>query len=93
MQALFLFRVVQECLTNVAKHADATQVDIRLAVTSNQAQLNVIDNGRATALPFDHSSGIGLLGIRERAEALGGKSHLSINEQHGLWVSLTLPIL
>ena len=90
-QALFLFRAVQECLTNVAKHADATQVDISLAVTSNQVKLNVIDNGKAAALPFSPSPGMGLLGIRERAEALGGKLTLSIVEPHGLQVSLTLP--
>lgn len=91
-QALCLFRATQECLTNVAKHADATQVDISLTVASDQVLVTVTDNGIAAALPFANTAGIGLLGIRERAAALGGQLQLSIVEPHGLQVSLALPI-
>ncbi|MGY6277428.1 ATP-binding protein [Methylomonas sp. MgM2] len=90
--ALFIFRAVQECLTNVAKHAEATQVDIRLTVTSDRILVEVTDDGKAAALPFAGSAGIGLLGMRERAEALGGRAALSIQQPHGLRVSLTLPV-
>ena len=87
-----LFRIIQECLTNIAKHSAATNAKIGLTVTANGADLIMEDNGNATELPFSHGPGIGLLGIRERVTALKGRLSLSIIKPHGLKVEVWLPI-
>jgi signal transduction histidine kinase len=91
-QAVTLFRIVQECLTNIAKHAAASSVSIDLAIGSEAAILTVKDDGVATELPFADAAGIGLLGIRERVAALNGYLNLAIAESHGLIVGVRLPI-
>lgn len=68
---LTLFRVAQEALTNVRKHARAERVELRLAYEPEGSRLSVEDFG-ATAKAIDNGSGYGLTGMRERAELLGG---------------------
>lgn len=92
-QAITLFRVAQECLTNVAKHAAATRVELTLRVGAGGANLTVADDGVATSLPRAGAHGIGLLGIRERAAAHGGRFDLALAEPHGLIVEVSLPFL
>ncbi len=91
-QAIALFRIIQECLTNIAKHAQATQVNIKLSIDPNYAALSVSDNGIATQLPFARCCGIGLVGMRERVAALQGKLKLAIADPHGLIVAVSLPM-
>lgn len=86
-----LFRIVQECLTNIAKHAAASQVVVTLVV-SDQITLTITDNGSAKQLPFTNPSGIGLLGMRERLDALGGQLVLAIVKPSGLMVQASLPL-
>jgi two-component system sensor histidine kinase UhpB len=90
--AITLFRITQECLTNIAKHADASVVSISLVIDLESAFLTITDDGVATALPFADSGGIGLLGIRERVTALQGQMHLDIAKPHGLLVTVRLPM-
>jgi len=87
-----VFRLIQECLTNIAKHASATNANITLTITTDTVALTVTDNGCATILPFAGNSGIGLLGIRERVTALGGRLTIAIAVPHGLIVDIQLPI-
>jgi signal transduction histidine kinase len=87
-----LFRIVQECLTNIAKHSAATNASVALKITADSVSLSVKDDGVATQLPFADGSGIGLLGIRERVTALNGQLKLSIAEPHGLVVEACLPL-
>jgi len=87
-----LFRITQECLTNIAKHSMATNAKVTLAITTNAVALTVEDDGIATGLPFAEASGIGLLGIRERVTALNGQLTLAIAQPHGLIVEAWLPI-
>lgn len=89
--AVALFRIAQECLTNIAKHAAASSVCICLTVTPEEAVLSVKDDGVATKLPFNDAAGIGLLGIRERVSALHGQMRLVIAEPNGLIVEARLP--
>jgi two-component system sensor histidine kinase UhpB len=91
-QVITLFRIAQECLTNIAKHSAAANVDVTLTVTEDQASLTVQDDGVADSLPFAEGPGIGLLGIRERISALQGRLTLSIAEPHGLIVEVGLPV-
>ena len=91
-QALTLFRITQECLTNIAKHASASQVSVTLLIDQNTALLTVADDGIATALPLASSMGIGLLGIRERVLAISGQLNFAIAEPHGLVVEVSMPL-
>ncbi|MDD5266913.1 MAG: histidine kinase [Methylococcales bacterium] len=88
-----LFRITQECLTNIAKHSAAANANITLAINSDAVTLTVEDDGSATKLLFTGNSGIGLLGIRERVTALNGQLTLAIVQPHGLRIEVRLPII
>jgi two-component system, NarL family, sensor histidine kinase UhpB len=77
-RALVLFRLVQEALTNVARHSAATQVKIRIgrAAAAREIDISIIDNGCGADLG-QRSNGLGLIGMRERVTALGGSVSLS----------------
>jgi len=88
-----LYRIVQECLTNIAKHARASNAGIELSlVTPDMVTLVIRDNGIAEADSFANSMGIGLLGIHERVTALGGNFTLHTEQAGGLTVTITLPV-
>ncbi|MDP2902047.1 MAG: histidine kinase [Methylovulum sp.] len=90
--AVTLFRIVQECLTNIAKHAAASQVEVKLAIRPEAVKLTIEDDGIAKQLPFPQHTGIGLLGIRERVIALQGLLTLSLIQPQGLKVAVCLPV-
>lgn len=88
-----LFRIAQEALTNVVKHAQATQVTVMLALTDDHVRLQIADNGRGfdpAALSPTARTGWGLLNMRERAEAIGGCCEISSQPQAGtrVWVEV-----
>lgn len=90
--ATVVFRIFQEALTNVARHAQATQVHAVLQSEAEQALLLVEDNGqgiRPEALTDARS--LGLLGMRERAAVLGGEVSITAIQPHGTRVTLRLP--
>ncbi len=85
-----LYRILQEALANVLKHAGASQVDVRLAFTDAQVTLAVQDHGAG----FDTSAaggGFGLGNMRERAQELGGKIDIISAPGKGTCVSVALP--
>ncbi|MCK5923571.1 MAG: sensor histidine kinase, partial [Methylococcales bacterium] len=86
------FRIIQECLSNAAKHANATTVAILVEARPDVFELVVKDDGLASSLPFKDGKGIGLVGIRERVSALGGELNLSILDPGGLLVRAILPL-
>lgn len=91
-QATALFRILQEALTNVVRHAAATAVDIRLAAEACRVTLEIGDDGRG--IPEDKigdSRSIGLLGMRERARALGGEVVIRRRFTAGTTVEVNLP--
>ncbi len=91
--ATALFRILQEALTNVARHAGATGVAIRLAAGVGRVTLEVSDDGRGIALDkIGASRSIGLLGMRERARALGGDLTVRPLPDHGTSVEASLPL-
>ncbi len=89
-QSSAIFRILQESLSNIAKHAQASKVDIVLTRRSNSLMMVVEDNGRG----FIHASkdkSFGLLGIRERALIAGGKAKISSMHGQGTRVLVTVP--
>ncbi len=88
-----LFRLVQEALSNVARHACASQVEVSLRRNLNQIQFAVVDNGCGMpAVAEKKPASFGLLGIRERIEALGGELHIESTPGKGTRIEGTLPI-
>jgi signal transduction histidine kinase len=83
-----LFRIVQEALTNVARHSGATRVAIELARNGDRVHLRVKDNGHG--FNGDGSAGLGLVGMRARAQSVGGE--LEIKSSDGVAVELWAPI-
>ena len=90
--AITLFRIIQECLTNIAKHSAAGNAKVTLVIATDAVALTVKDDGIAAELPFADGPGIGLLGIRERVTALHGQLTLAIAHPHGLIVEAWLPV-
>ncbi|HZX31801.1 MAG TPA: response regulator [Rhodocyclaceae bacterium] len=91
-QATAVFRIVQESLTNVLRHADARRVDVVLNCCERGMELTVRDDGRG----FDPSSvggeSFGLLNIRERATILGGEATVESEPGEGTRVSIRIPL-
>ena len=88
------FRILQESLTNVARHARATRVVIRLAQSGTMLSLNVSDNGiGCPSEPHRGTASLGIIGMRERALACGGEFGISCRPNGGTTVSLRVPII
>lgn len=88
-----IYRIVQECLTNIAKHARAGKAEISLRRMTDQTVLiSIRDDGIAQAESFENTMGMGLFGIHERVTALGGDLSLQAQRYGGLLVTVSLPI-
>lgn len=92
--AITVFRIVQEALTNVAKHARATQVVINLGVREDWLLLTISDNGTGikTTNKANSNHGFGIPGMAERAAVLGGTLTLEPATPRGTLVSLRIPL-
>ncbi len=89
--AIQVFRVVQEGITNIVRHAQASAASIRLDIEDGKLHLDVTDNGQGC--PPDHiKSGFGLLGMRERVKSLGGEFSIHSQPQQGLRISAVIPL-
>ena len=85
-----LFRIVQEALTNVARHANASRVTIFLRAENGNIRLTVSDNGRG--LLDAPGTGMGLTGMRARASSAGGDCAISSTTGGGVTIDVTAPI-
>jgi two-component system, NarL family, sensor histidine kinase UhpB len=91
-QDLAIYRVAQESLTNVARHAGARNVDLALDRTdAGDIQLRVRDDGRGISPHEANGAGTGLAGMRERALLIGGRLSIRAGEEGGTEVRLTVP--
>jgi PAS domain S-box-containing protein len=91
-QALALFRIFQEALTNVARHAGAQQIAVNLAATAELLTLRVHDDGRGiTAHEIAGLHSLGLLGMRERAKRLGGAFDIRGAPGSGTTLTVSIP--
>lgn len=90
-----IYRMVQEGLTNISKHSDANEIDIRLERETRHGRDVVRLTLRDDGLGFDAENirwGLGLLGMRERCEALSGKFSLATQPGKGVSIEIILPI-
>lgn len=87
-----VFRVVQECVTNIVRHAEAAQATIQLDIVDGKLlQLQISDNGRGCALE-NIKTGFGLLGMRERINSLGGELRIQSQPRQGMSLTASIPL-
>ena len=91
-QALAAFRIFQEATTNIVRHADARRVNVVLGCISGTLCLEVCDDGRGLAASAPRGGAIGILGMQERARAVGGSVTLESRETGGTRLRLELPL-
>jgi PAS domain S-box-containing protein len=92
-QSIAVFRILQEALTNILRHAQATSTDITMKAGNGEFVLTIMDNGRG--ITEDEKSGarsLGLLGMRERAHLIGGKIDVTGVEGEGTVITVQVPI-
>jgi signal transduction histidine kinase len=90
--AIALFRIYQESLTNVARHADATNVSCSLQKKNTELELIVADNGKGFDVSLiEQMQSLGILGMKERAVMIGGKYEIASEPLKGTKVFVTLP--
>jgi signal transduction histidine kinase len=91
--ATAIFRIVQEALTNVRRHAQATRVDITVAVAAGELVLEIRDNGRGiTEGKLAAAKSLGLIGMRERAHFVGGRIEIRGTARQGTVLTLRVPM-
>lgn len=92
-RSIALFRIFQEALTNIARHAQATQVEVILEENTETVEMEIRDNGKGiTAEQLVASKSFGILGIQERVHALGGELSISGAPDQGTIVHVSLPL-
>ncbi len=94
---LIIFRIYQNAISNVARHADANQLWVRFDLTDNQVTLEVEDNGKGFIMPrrwveLVRQGHLGLVGMRERVEAIGGKLTITSEPGQGTLIRVVVPI-
>lgn len=87
--AIQVFRVVQECLTNTVRHANASQAWIKISL-DNKLHLTVIDDGQGC--DTTSSKGFGLRGMKERINSLGGELQLLSKPHQGMKITASIPL-
>lgn len=91
-ESIAIFRILQESLTNVARHADAVEVAVSLCMTRQCVVLEVADNGKGViGDEINSPSAFGMLGMMERARKIGGSLKIQLNPQGGTIIRLEIP--
>ncbi|SFO96452.1 Histidine kinase [Chitinophaga sp. YR627] len=94
---IILFRIVQEMLNNIVKHAKATKVEVRLSHKTDIIILEIKDNGvgfdpEALFARQERLKGLGLMNIKKRASLIGGTFHINSAKNSGTAIRITIPI-
>ncbi|MGD8406618.1 MAG: sensor histidine kinase [Anaerolineales bacterium] len=87
-----LYRILQEALTNIMRHAKASKVDVRIREQADRVNLTVSDDGCYTVDP-PIKPGYGIRGIQERCQEQGGTCQIFQTQPHGLTIQVSLPII
>ena len=93
---IILYRIVQESINNVIKHANASQIQIALQFSDFQLQIEIADNGKGFDTGYVHekniyTSGAGIKNIQKRAKLIGGVCSINSIPSKGTTVSITIP--
>jgi two-component system sensor histidine kinase UhpB len=89
-----IFRVVQECLTNIVRHAEASEASIAIRIDREpeaRLRLEVSDNGRGCA-DGNIKTGFGLLGMKERIQSLDGEFSIDTGLRRGMRIAASIPL-
>jgi signal transduction histidine kinase len=91
-----IYRILQEALNNIKKHAQATEVNVLAQFTDRQIMLTVQDNGRGFSMPesltdFASNGSFGMMGLQERAQLFGGHFVVESQPYEGTIVRLVMP--
>lgn len=90
--ALILYRVLQETLTNIIRHAKASEAEFRLETTKNNIELSIKDNGKGIDPDKVHSfKSLGLIGIKERVQSIGGTVVINSAKGSGTSIQVSIP--
>jgi two-component system, NarL family, sensor histidine kinase UhpB len=90
-----IYRIVQESLTNVAKHSSATSAQVTIGVEPNEVWARIQDEGcgfEPKSIPIRQGSGLGLFGMQERASLFGGRLMIDSRPGHGTTVYVRIPL-
>jgi signal transduction histidine kinase len=90
---IYLYRISQEAINNITKHADASKAAIRISSCSNCISLNIADNGKGFEITNSNSKGNGLMNIKERVQLLGGECHVYSSPGKGTSINIEIPVL
>jgi len=91
-RAIHCFRIVQEALTNAAKHSHTKTAAVEITFSAEMLTVQVTDFGCGIAQSKKSSPGLGLIAMRERAELLGGKLNITSAADTGATVNLSVPL-
>ena len=92
-RSVAVYRVVQEALTNVLRHAGATRVEICARARTDRLEVTIHDNGRGiTSEEIEQGQSLGLLGMRERVHSFGGTFDISGSPGEGTRITVSLPL-
>ena len=96
-KGLALFRICQEALQNIRKHAGAMEVTVRLEFSHSEVRMRITDNGRGFVLPrflstMPSKGGLGLVGMRERARLVNGNLSIESEVNKGTTVEVRIPV-
>jgi signal transduction histidine kinase len=89
---LSAYRIVQEALTNVIKHAGAAHAVVTVRYRDDELEVEVADDGAGPPVGAADGSGLGIIGMRERVEAHGGRLHTGAGTDGGFLVRASLPL-
>ncbi|MFA3783800.1 PAS domain S-box protein [Melioribacteraceae bacterium 4301-Me] len=90
---LAIFRIIQEALTNVVRHAEATKINISVSEIGENLEIKISDNGKGMNFNDElQVDSMGILGMKERAIFLGGKLNIESTKEKGTKVQLILPL-
>lgn len=87
-----LFRIAQEALTNIARHASAKHVRMQLEQSGSRVTLRISDDGRGLAPAPDNPRGLGLIGMRARARSAGGDLEIRSRPGDGVLIEVRVPV-
>ncbi|MBA4195989.1 MAG: hypothetical protein C0459_00415 [Chitinophaga sp.] len=88
---LIVFRIVQEALNNVLKHAYASKINLALVFQETELAIQIIDNGKGFNLTDENHTGLGLQNIIKRASLIGGNASIESEINNGTTINLNIP--